>query len=363
MAVGFPTKANWAAGDVLTASALDDLAGTVNTVQYLKPWNTCLNSNMSIWQRGTSGVGGTGAANGYVADRWQTLRTGYVAGMTTSRQNTSDTTNLPNIQYCARVQRDSGNTSTAQLQFAQSYETVNSIPLAGKQIVLSFYARAGANYSAASNGLQLIINSGTGTDQNITTGYTGNATVTSQTATLTTTWQRFSYTATVSSSATEIGIFYGFTPVGTAGAADYYEITGIQLEQGSVANTYQPNQATYESELLACQRYLPAFTASGTGTLIGLISSPTNSYANFKLPVTARVAPTGISIPAVSNFSLFNATLSVGTPTAVAFDSATADIALLAITTTAGSPTIVAGQVDLFRITSTGYILFTGCEL
>jgi len=30
MAVGFPTKANWAAGDVLTASALDDLAGTVN---------------------------------------------------------------------------------------------------------------------------------------------------------------------------------------------------------------------------------------------------------------------------------------------------------------------------------------------
>ena len=30
MATGFPTKANWAAGDVLTASALDDLAGTVN---------------------------------------------------------------------------------------------------------------------------------------------------------------------------------------------------------------------------------------------------------------------------------------------------------------------------------------------
>jgi hypothetical protein len=32
MAIGFPTKANWAAGDVLTASALDDLAGTVNTL-------------------------------------------------------------------------------------------------------------------------------------------------------------------------------------------------------------------------------------------------------------------------------------------------------------------------------------------
>jgi hypothetical protein len=30
MATGFPTKANWAAGDVLTASQMDDLAGTVN---------------------------------------------------------------------------------------------------------------------------------------------------------------------------------------------------------------------------------------------------------------------------------------------------------------------------------------------
>lgn len=30
MAAGFPTKANWATGDVLTAAQMDDLAGTVN---------------------------------------------------------------------------------------------------------------------------------------------------------------------------------------------------------------------------------------------------------------------------------------------------------------------------------------------
>jgi len=30
MTAGFPTKANWSAGDLLTASAMDDLAGTVN---------------------------------------------------------------------------------------------------------------------------------------------------------------------------------------------------------------------------------------------------------------------------------------------------------------------------------------------
>ena len=33
MATGFPTKANWAAGDVLTASQMDDLAGTFNLLQ------------------------------------------------------------------------------------------------------------------------------------------------------------------------------------------------------------------------------------------------------------------------------------------------------------------------------------------
>jgi hypothetical protein len=32
MTAGFPTKANWAAGDLLTSSAMDDLAGTVNLV-------------------------------------------------------------------------------------------------------------------------------------------------------------------------------------------------------------------------------------------------------------------------------------------------------------------------------------------
>ena len=30
MATGFPTKANWVSGDILTASQMDDLAGTLN---------------------------------------------------------------------------------------------------------------------------------------------------------------------------------------------------------------------------------------------------------------------------------------------------------------------------------------------
>ena len=120
--------------------------------------NPILNSAMQIWQRGTSMVGSTTA---FCADRWAAYRA--AAGSTFSRQVTNDTTNLPNIQYCVRVARDSGNTSTATLILAQGFETINSIPFAGKTVTLSFYARAGANLTA---NLGVQFGSGTGTDQN-----------------------------------------------------------------------------------------------------------------------------------------------------------------------------------------------------
>lgn len=289
MAVGFPTKANWAAGDILTAAQMDDLAGTVNLLSTTVPRNPILNSNYSVWQRGTS-IACTSTA--YTADRWNGIRS--VAGSTVSRQATGDTTNLPNIQYCARVARDSGNTSTSAIYFAQSMESVNSIPYAGKTVVFSFYARAGANYSAASSALAVSVLTGTGTDQNFATGsYTGAATPISGTATLTTTWQRFQYTATLATTATEIGFQFAFTPVGTAGANDYFEVTGVQLELGSTASTYYPNGATYQAELAACQRYcVPIFRTSNIDCAIVVSrNSTTAGEVYLQLPVMMRTLP------------------------------------------------------------------------
>ena len=111
--------------------------------------NHVINGGMDIWQRGTSFA--SAASLQYTTDRFQFLRAGSVAGGTLSRQNTNDTTNLPNIQYCARVQRDSGSTNTGAKNFYQTIETSNSIPFAGKTVVFSFYARAGANFSATSS--------------------------------------------------------------------------------------------------------------------------------------------------------------------------------------------------------------------
>jgi hypothetical protein len=249
--------------------------------------NPVLNSAMQVWQRGTSVAVSGAFALTYAADRWGFFRTGFATGMTVSRQVTGDTTNLPFIQYAQRVQRDSGNTSTGIIYSLQNFESINSIPFAGKTVTYSFYARAGANYSAASSALLYSVNTGTGTDQNLLNGYTGQATPILTTVTLTTTWQRFTATAALSSSATQIGVAFSYTPVGTAGANDYFEVTGVQLEVGSVATPFHTYAATIQGELAACQRYYAALGAVSVG-----IFESANSYDGlWALPVPMRTTP------------------------------------------------------------------------
>ena len=258
--------------------------------------NTVINGGMDIWQRGTSIAGTT---TSFSADRWQSYR--GVAGSTFSRQTGPDA-----IQYCVRVQRDSGNSSTSAIFLSQNFETVNSIPLAGKTVTLSFYARKGADYSRASSGLSVSLFTGTGTDQNGLTGaYTGSVTAISQTATLTTSWQRFTYSATLGSTATEINISYGFTPVGTAGAADYYEISGVQLEVGSVATEFTRTGGTIQGELAACQRYY-FVKASGSGQSFGMAAynSSSDLRGSFGVPVQMRTTPTMVSTTGTNYYKL-----------------------------------------------------------
>ena len=292
-------------GQVLTASsaAATGLAWASAGSTNMAGKNGVLNSNFSIFQRGTST---TLTSTSFVADRWQAIRS--VAGATGSRQVTGDTTNLPNIQYCLRVARDSGNTSTSVIALGQNMESVNSIPFAGKTVTMSFYARAGANFSAASGVLNTYLTQGTGTDQNNVTGaFTGATQVVNSNAVLTTTWQRFTFTGTVSATATQLGPQWQFTPVGTAGAADYFEITGVQLEIAATASAYSPNTSTQQAELAACQRY---YYRIATGSLYDSISdfcsaaAATRVYAQFNFPTIMRVAPTAIDYSATSGLAV-----------------------------------------------------------
>jgi hypothetical protein len=299
MAAGFPVKENYATGDVLTATNMNDLSGTVNLLsgtRLASGKNAFINGNFGVWQRGTSVSVAASATATYTSDRFA-LTTQANQASTVSRQSTNDTTNLPTIQYCARVQRNSGQIGTGSMIFGQSLETSNSIRYVGQSVILSFYARKGADYSATSSGLSANIYTGTGTDQSrVAASYTGDAQALTTSVTLTTTWQRFTVSGTIGATATELAVIFISSMTGTASTNDYYEVTGVQLELGTTASTFQTATGTIQGELAACQRYYfrtsSAQANSRHGT--GAFASSTTAYVPVVHPVTMRVAPTSV---------------------------------------------------------------------
>lgn len=323
--------------------------------------NPVLNSAFNVWQRGTA-VAQTTNGYGYTADRWSLWAQGTNNACTGSRQVTGDTTNLPFIQYCARVQRNSGQTGTSGVYFAQFMESVNSIPYAGKTVTFSFYARAGANFSAASSLLGVYLISGTGTDQNQYAGYTGQALPVNSTATLTTTWQRFTYTGNVASTATELAVEFGYVPVGTAGVSDFFEVTGVQIDIGNVALPFRTAGTTYQQELAACKRYFQVF---GNSTLADRAFTTGVCYANNTLfaPLIfdeMRVSPTANVINGTIYDVVIGGTVVQTNLNALAFSNYTPRTAQIEVGSTATPFT--AGHAGVIRLDN-GIIIQLGAEL
>ena len=301
---GAPTTGTFAVGDYVVdqtgAMYVCTVAGTpgawqlsgVSINENIAGKNFIINGGMDIWQRGTS-FAGTGASI-YMADRWQ-LNT---ASTTTTSQITSG---ISNIQYAMRNQRTSASTTVATNYIATSLETKNSIPMAGQTVALSFWARAGANFSSTSNQLNAAVVYGTGTDQNVFNVLTGSTSVIAQTATLTTSWQRFTYTGTVGSTATQVAMYFYWATTGTAGANDYFDITGVQLEIAPQATPFSRAGGSIGGELALCQRY---YWQVGYGVIAnGFATSSTTAQFVISLPVSMRVSPPTINPNGVYLFS------------------------------------------------------------
>jgi hypothetical protein len=259
--------------------------------------NAVINGGFDFWQRGTSFAG----VSAYTADRWMK---GGAANYTVTRQ----TSGLTGFTYCLRAQRNSGATTTNTTDLAQAMETETSLKFAGKAVAFSFWARAGANYSSASSALSVRLIGGTGTDQTVFAGYTGSADQISTSVTLTTSWQRFSVTGTVSSNITELSPYFSFAPVGTAGANDYFEVAGVQLELGSIATSFTRAGGTLQGELAACQRY---YEKGAKDLWSGNTTSGYTYYQNIRYAVTKRSTPTVtivssylLSFPSISTSEL-----------------------------------------------------------
>lgn len=250
--------------------------------------NYFINGSMDFWQRGTTFTTPAGA---YTADRFKATVNGagtYVI----SRQASG----LSETQYCLRFQRSAGQTYTFGSFVGYAWETEAMQSLQGKTVTYSFYARVGANWSPI-GGVGVQLQQGTGSGTHAFSALTGETSAFAGTATgLTTSWQRFSFTGALSPTATELRTNLSFSPVGTAGANDYIELTGFQLELGSVATPLSRSGGTFAGELAACQRYFQKIGTDGNAYQLFTVctaESSTTAWGPVYLPVKMRVTPSG----------------------------------------------------------------------
>jgi hypothetical protein len=312
--------------------------------------NFVINGGFDIWQRGfgfnPASATSTTRAN-YGADRWQFLQaTTSPSAFNAQSMPSSD---IAGYQFYLRVWRTSGLTLTTPYTIQTSFETSNIPSIRNKYLTLSFWARAGATYSATSSNLVSNIVTGTGTDGTVG-NFTTNTVNTTANNVLTTTWKRFSITTTapIGTTISQLGIQFVFTPTTTALASDYYDITGVQLEVGTAPSDFEFRDVG--EELRRCQRYyyrLGPYAANwqpfsqGTCIISGTTIQTWNTF-----PVTMRSVPTSVEkTTTASDYAVFN---SVGVQQACsaipAFVLATVDGAKTTWTNTAnGLNTGMAG--------------------
>jgi hypothetical protein len=264
--------------------------------QYTGFKNRLINSAMGISQRtavNTNVAVGTGPAGTFGPDRF-TGYTGTGSLWNISQVSTSDY----DFPYALRLQRIAGQTSTSAVYLRQVVETVNCKDLAGQSVTISFYVTAGTNYSGGAASFQVY--TGTAADQgtsSLNTGaWTGFAAPLSSTFTPTTTRARVTLTGTLGATVQEVAFGLNWSGSGTAGANDYLDITGVQLEKGSTATSF--DYRPYGTELALCQRYYyKIFPNAADSSLAGAgstTSATVATYMNGSFPVTMRVAPTAL---------------------------------------------------------------------
>ena len=271
----------------LTSTVEQNTGGAVSP--YVAGKNKIINGDFGVWQRGTSFS--NPAANAYNADRFVLYFDGTGATRTISQQTfTPGTAPVPGYegQYFFRyAQTVAGTSNTVNLLY-QKIENVQTF--AGQSVVLSFWAKADSARSITCTANQ---NFGSGGSADVDTNFTGTASVT-------TSWQRFSFTVAVPSiSGKTIGTssFLGirlFLPAGTTPTID---IWGVQVEAGSVATPFTTATGTLSGELAACQRYYyrSSSTASNPYALFTQAfgaNSSTQVYTSTRLPVSMRIPPT-----------------------------------------------------------------------
>lgn len=279
---------------------------TITSVQPTSYKNTVIGGDFGAnpWQNTTSFTGISNTLT-YTADRFWAL-----GGASSSISVSKVTTSLPlGFAAVAQFGRASANADTATIKFGQVFTTNNSVPYQATPFVFSFYAKAGANFSAASSAISLNVATGTSTNDTAANfasgswaGYatvqlTGSSSATVLAVPITTSWARYAVGGFIPATATQIGFNYQYAPVGTAGANDWVQFAGIQFEKmpqgGSSPSPFEFRPASIETGM--CQHYSYVLKEASATTIpqaLGMAQGTTTADFLINAPVTMRAIPT-----------------------------------------------------------------------
>jgi hypothetical protein len=247
--------------------------GTGTSTGYYGFKSRIINGGMTIDQR-NAGASVSVTASPYTLDRWkaQAPTGGSV------QQITSTITNFINsFKYTSSA-------SNAYFQMGQQIEYLNCYDLQNQTVSISFWAKAN-NSNAGSTALTVRTRTVAGV--NGAAIFAGTASDTSVTITT----SAVQYTVTRALPATFGALSLEFV-LGANVSGDGFEITGVQLEKGSTATSF--DYRPYGTELALCQRYYEKQTAIGVYTVFGMGSANTTSTWDgyVKYTTTKRALPT-----------------------------------------------------------------------
>jgi hypothetical protein len=264
--------------------------------------NKILNGDFSIWQRGTTGV------NGFLADRWY-LNAGAPTSFSQTRQAFTPGS-APVAGYEGKYfWRNTITTVGPSTEWYLNTYIEDVQTLAGQTATFSFWAKADS--ARAMSGYLL---------QRFGDGGSINVSTTIGTASLTISWQRFTFTISIPSlSGKTIGannlvqIFFAMNPA----SGMVIDLWGVQLEAGNQATPFHTATPNQQTELAACQRYYQRWNATvNYGNFFpGQIQVNNLGQCSVQLKVPMRVGPT--SIDYAGNISLLANDNSVYTPTSL----------------------------------------------
>ena len=267
----------------LTSTVEQNSGGAV--APFLAGKNFAINGGMDFIQRGAvSSV--TGAR--YVLDRWFSTPGGTYS---VSQQSSG----VPiGLQYCARMTL---NASSSYVSMYQFLETMTVAPLWGRAVTLTAKIRRNSSFAA---NIQMALAKSATVDagSGATWSSIGSVTVSNAsipTGTTSSDWYTISLTVNVPADGSANSLRIQFDPSVVSTTGDYWELTAVQLEVGSVATPFSRAGGTVQGELALCQRYYEVINpANSVGLTFGGISTGSAQafYFPYAFSVAKRVTPT-----------------------------------------------------------------------